>query len=91
MLPARDRQCVYVYAQIPVLLTSESERDGVPEDLLQGIIHVHKTKQNKPESFAQSFLLLISLQTGSTDPRNRVDERVICPDFALFDLIIPLL
>ena len=46
---------MYLYAQIPVLLTSESERDGVQEDLLQGIIHVHKTKQNKSASFAQSF------------------------------------
>lgn len=54
-LPAWDRQCVYVYSQIPVLLTSESERDGVREDLLQGIIHIHKTKQNNPASFAQSI------------------------------------
>lgn len=60
-LPAQDRQRVYVYEQIPALLTSGSERDGVWEDLLQGIIHVHKTKQNKPEPFAWSFLLLIGL------------------------------
>lgn len=68
-LPARDRQCVYVYVQIPVLLTSESERDSVREDLWQGIIHTHtkKAKQNKPASPTQ-FLLLIGLETGSADP-----------------------